>query len=358
MSTNSTTPEEPHGLWPNIRALLALSDQRRTWGFLLTVALAVGAPVLLGVWLGQLAHGVSASIGGLASLYLRQTPLPHRMVTMALVTFGFCVSFTLTLLAGFSPWAQVAALGTVAFAATFITRYFAVPAPGSFFFILVACIASAMPYELAQLPERAGLMLFGCMGATLLALGYSLLQRLGEHPPFTHPAEPTEPRVVAILLEAATIGLVVALSYSVALWLGFDKPYWVPISCAAIMQGASFRAVWQRKVHRVVGTAIGMGLAWLIFTLDPGPWSIALYITLLSFIIEWLVTRNYGLAVIFITPLTILLAEAESVSHETNLLIQMRMTDVLLGSTMGYLGGWLLHQRELYAALERRFMTR
>jgi hypothetical protein len=35
----------------------------------------------------------------------------------------------------------------------------------------------------------------------------------------------------------------------------------------------------------------------------------------LSFIIEVLVVRHYGLAVVFITPLTILLAEAATLGH-------------------------------------------
>lgn len=344
------------GIWGQIRPLLELSEHKRPWGFLVTVALAVGGPVIIGVWFGNFAMGVGASIGGLVSVYLRQTPLSHRMVTMALVTFGFCTSFTLCLLAGFNPWVVVVALGFVAFWATFICRYFSVPPPGSFFFIMVACIASALPFDLSLLAERAGLLLFGCMGASTLALAYSLMQLLSGHTSGVHSAESTEPRVVAILLESATIAVFIAASYLLALWLGFDRPYWAPISCAAILQGASFRAVRHRNVHRIVGTFIGMALTWVLFSLNPGPWTLALLIIMLSFVIEILVTRNYGFAVIFITPLTIILAEAESASLDINWVILLRMTDVVLGSTVGYLGGWLLHQQNLYDRLERRLL--
>lgn len=352
----STPPTREAGFWAAIRPLLVLSDHKRPVGFLVTVALAVGLPVVIGVALGSFAFGVIASLGGLVSLYMRQTPLPHRMVVLALATFGFCLSFSVCLLVGFSPGLVVVALGLIAFGATFLCRYFSVPPPGSFFFIMVASIASSMPFDLSLLPVRTGVLMFGCMGACALALVYSLMQLASGHTSGIHPAEPTEKRVIAILLESATIATFIAVSYLLALWLGFDRPYWAPISCAAILQGASFRAVWQRNVHRIVGTAIGMGLAWSIFSLNPGPWVLAVLIILLSFVIEYLVTRNYGFAVIFITPLTIILAESESAVLQTNEVILLRMIDVVLGSAVGYLGGWLLHQRRWYDRLERRLV--
>jgi len=67
---------------------------------------------------------------------------------------------------------------------------------------------------------------------------------------------------------------------------------------------------WYRNVHRIVGTAIGMGLVWVLFSLSQGLWVMALLIVVLSFVIEVLVTRNEGLAVIFITPRSAILAEA------------------------------------------------
>jgi uncharacterized membrane protein YccC len=83
---------------------------------------------------------------------------------------------------------------------------------------------------------------------------------------------------------------------------------------------------------------------------------LALLIVVLSFLIELLVIRNYGFAVIFITPLTIILAEATSASLDIDWVILLRMIDVVLGSTVGYLGGWLLHQQHLYDRLERRLL--
>ncbi|MGI5310049.1 FUSC family protein [Rheinheimera sp. WS51] len=357
MASDKSTAFNGTNIWTKIRPLLALNPQKRPFGIHLTVALSVGVPALIAVWLNHFMLGVMASLGGLASLYIRQTPLPHRMVTMALVTFGFSASFTLSLLAGFNPWVLVLALFFVSFLATFICRFFVVPPPGSFFFIMIACVASAVPFDLALVAQRVGLLLFGCLGASLLALIYSLVQLMAGNKHGLVAAEPTEPRVAAIFLEASTIATFIALSYFLALWFGFDKPYWVPISCLAILQGASFRAVWHRKIHRIVGTAIGMGLAWSIFSLNPNAWILAFLIMLFSFLIEVLITRNYGLAVICITPLTIILAEANSIDQDLNWLLMLRLKDVLLGSFIGYLGGGLLHQTKEYAILEQRLQA-
>src|SRR5690606_382621 len=106
-----------------------------------------------------------------------------------------------------------------------------------------------------------------------------------------------------------------------------------------------------RNVHRIAGTAIGMLLAWGIFSLSPNIWELAILITVLSFVIELLIVRNYGLAVIFITPLTLIYADAATETDNTAQLMMTRLFDIILGSTIGYLGGWVMH----HPKLARRF---
>ena len=64
----------------------------------------------------------------------------------------------------------------------------------------------------------------------------------------------------------------------------------------------------------------------------------------LSFVIEVAVVRHYGFAVIFITPLTILLAEAATLgSTPSTALIVARFYDTVLGCFVGLIGGACLH---------------
>src|SRR5690554_7313008 len=104
MSSSKLSAPEIKGALAHLRSLLEFNDNKRPWGFLLTVSLAVGLPVVIATWLGDFSAGVLASMGGLSSVYLRQTPLSHRLITMGLVTFGFCASFVISLVAGFSTW--------------------------------------------------------------------------------------------------------------------------------------------------------------------------------------------------------------------------------------------------------------
>lgn len=339
-------------LWRRIKPLLVLNDKKRPWGFLVIAALCIGLPVLVGAWLDVFSTAILASMGGLVILYMPQARIARRMMTLAVCSFGFAASFALGALTSFNPYLSAGTLAFTVFLVTVVCRYFSVPPPGNFFFILVACMSRTMPFDLSLAAERVGILLFGCMGACLLALMYSVWRLLllkREVPP--RPA-PEERRVVALMLESTVIALFVSGGYLFALLIELDNPYWVPISTLAILQGATYRAVWQRNVHRIFGTAIGMGLAWTIFSLSPNTWTLAVLVIVLSFLIEVLVTRNYGLAVIFITPLTVIFADSALAVADTNSLILTRLIDIMLGSLIGYVGGWVIYHPRLFYRLE------
>lgn len=343
-----------NGFWGHIKALLALNDHRRPWPGLTLAALVVGSPMLIGAWLGQLAPAIIASMGGLVALYLPQTTFTHRMVTLGLSSFGFVLCFTIGMLSSFNPYFSAATLALTVFLVTLNCRWFSLPPPGSFFFILVACLSRVLPFDLSLIAERTGLLVFGCMGACAMGLLYSLFQLRNTPAAPMQPSPVADKRVEGLILEALTIALFVAGSYLLALLIALENPYWVPISCAAIMQGATYRDVWHRNIHRITGTAIGMVLAWGLFSLHPSPWLLALWVMALVFIIEVLVTRNYGLAVIFITPLTVIFAEAATASGQIDHLLWARLLDITLGSCIGYLGGSLIHHPRLFKAMEDR----
>jgi uncharacterized membrane protein YoaK (UPF0700 family) len=57
--------------------------------------------------------------------------------------------------------------------------------------------------------------------------------------------------------------------------------------------------------------------------------------------IETLIVRHYGLTVVFITPMTLLLAESALGTVALEQLVQARLVDIALGSLIGFLAGWL-----------------
>jgi len=345
-------------LWSHTRPLLVLSDSKRPMGFLMVAALAIGLPVLVGAWLGQFSTSVLASQGGLVILYMQQIPITRRMITLVACSLGFLVSFSLGVLTSFNLYLSAGTLGLTVLLVTMVCRFYALPPPGTFFFILAACMSRTLPFDLSLAAERISIVLVGCIGACLLALLYSLGQLLITGSSATKPVATQDRRIAAIFLEATVISVFIGGGYLFALLIDLDNPYWVPISTAAIMQGATFRAVWHRNVHRIVGTFIGMGLAWIIFSMSPNVWVLAGLVILLSFVIEVLVTRNYGLAVIFITPLTVIFADSSIAALDTERLMVARMFDIVLGSAIGYLGGWVIHHPRIFLYLERCMVKR
>ncbi|SFK85002.1 FUSC family protein [Azotobacter beijerinckii] len=132
----------------------------------------------------------------------------------------------------------------------------------------------------------------------------------------------------------------------------------MPTGCRSVawrsFQGASLQAVWNRQLHRVLGTSVGLLVAWGLLLLPLDKWSIALTLMVLCFVIETAVVRHYGFAVIFVTPLTILLAEAATLGQgSATALIGARFVDTVLGCLVGLLGGVCLHSPRFREAVGR-----
>lgn len=344
-----------HKFLLHIKQLLVLKKATRPWHIPFMASLAIGVPALLGAWFSRFDLGILSCMGAMVFLYIQPIPMSQRMVRLIVCSFGLSACFALGLVAGFNPYAAAFTLFGVAFFATIITRLYAIPPPGSFFFILVAVMGTNLKFDLALIPVRVGLITLGGILSCIMAYFYSLWAIRRQQVIIPEAAEP--PRIYAIVLEAAVIAFFVGGSYGLALSIGLGNPYWVPISCAAIMQGATFRMVWQRKVHRIVGTAMGLGLATWIFKLPLNPYEVALLIMLLNFIVEFLVVRNYGLAVIFITPLTVLFAEVSSANLLPNVLLSNRLLDIVLGSVIGFVGGWLMYHPRIFIWAEQKLTS-
>ncbi len=182
----------------------------------------------------------------------------------------------------------------------------------------------------------------GCLLACLIAFAYSIhiLRRRPAQAVMPLPA----PSFDFVVFDAVVIGVFVGMSLALAQLLRLEKAYWVPVSCLAVIQGMSLRAVWDRQLQRIVGTGIGLLLSWGLLSLPLDKWSLSLCMIALTFIVETAVVRHYGFAAIFITPLTLLLAEATTLGHApSSALIQARFFDTVLGSLVGLAGGVCLH---------------
>jgi len=341
-----------------LRSLLTMQSSDRKWPLPLAAALSSGIPLLVGAFFGRMDYGLISSLGGMVFLYTPHSALPQRMGTVMACALGMTVCFAFGLLGAMHPLLLTVLLVVATTLVTMICRIYRLPPPGSLFFVMALIIAAQLPFDVMAIPTRVGLLVLGTMVATGMALLYSLymLRTAGQPAPASPPQNHT-PAFEAFGPDSLIIGLSVGLSLVVAQILSLDRPYWVPISCLAVIQGASLRMVWTKQSHRIAGTAVGLVLSWALLSLPMNVWLVCATMIVLSFVIEFLVVRHYGLAVIFITPLTIFLAEAGAgMAADTNALIAARFFDIALGSVMGLAGAVFIHHPKSRAVLLRRLL--
>lgn len=331
--------------------LSALQRSDRRWPFPVMAALASGLPVLLGVWLGQLGWGLIGSLGGMVFLYTPNTAMHHRMVVLMACAFGLVASYTLGVASHVLPIGKVPTITAVAIVSTMLVRLYRLGPPGSVFFIMAAAIAAYTPATAAELPQRTGLIFLGALQACLLALLYSAVSLWRRDSP--PPAAPAPATFDVVVLDAVIIGLAVGLALALAELLRLDRPFWAPVACAAVVQGATFRAVWNKQLQRLVGTCGGLLLAWALLTLPLGPWGRAALMMALSFCIEVAIVRHYALGAVFFTPLALFLADGAHTAAPVAPLITARMVDTVVGSLVGMLGGLVIHHAGSRALLRR-----
>lgn len=125
-------------------------------------------------------------------------------------------------------------------------------------------------------------------------------------------------RTPRALRSAARVGVAATAAGCVAIALGVDRPYWGAGAAVAVLAGDGTRATVVRAGGRFGGTVVGVFVAAGILLLHPSPLVIVLAVFVLQFMIQLVVTHSYGLAVVAITPLALLLADAATGTTSTS----------------------------------------
>ncbi|MEV6977450.1 FUSC family protein [Kitasatospora sp. NPDC093806] len=133
-----------------------------------------------------------------------------------------------------------------------------------------------------------------------------------------------------LLVPALRMALGTGVAGGAALLLGLGHGYWAAITAAAVLHSVNVRTAAQRAVQRALGTAAGLLLALAVLATHPEPGVLVLVIVLLEFLLEYVVARNYGLGVVFLTPLALLLSDLAAPAP-TGVLVE----DRVLGSALG-----------------------
>ena len=138
------------------------------------------------------------------------------------------------------------------------------------------------------------------------------------------------------------MGVAVFIAATLSILFGNQRPYWVSLACASVLQGPNVLAIVYRTIQRSLGTAIGIVIAGVIFFFQTGALDLILVAMVFQFVIELLIVRNYTLAVILITPLSLIITSFTHVQLSVPVLIESRIIDTLLGTVVALLAGLFL----------------
>ncbi|MDR0563523.1 MAG: FUSC family protein [Azoarcus sp.] len=335
------------------QALLRVTTSDRPWQMPVAAALSVGLPLMVGAFFGHMDYGLISSLGGLVFLYLPETPLYHRMICLITCAFAMSASYALGLISHFLPVTVLLSITFLSTVTMMLCRFYRLGPPGGAFFIMAVAIGAYSPGEVPEIPLKTGLMTLGCLLAVIIAFIYSLIM-VRVRP--VKPIQPLPPPTFDfVVFDSVVIGTSLGLSLLAAWVLGLEKAYWIPVSCLAIIQDVSLRTMWTKQLHRILGTGIGLFVAWGLLSLPFSAWSICFVLMALSFLVETIVVRHYASAVIFITPMTILLADAATLDPNlTDTLVKARFYDTVIGCFFGLLGGFCLHSPRFRTAVGAR----
>lgn len=157
------------------------------------------------------------------------------------------------------------------------------------------------------------------------------------------------------------IGLRVAVASAISGVVGWatniEHAYWITAAAVLMLyQGLDRATMLQRATQRVGGTLIGTVLAGAVLYLHPGGLWFAATIAILQFIIEMLVLRNYGLAVVFITAIALTIASGghpvTDISHQ----VWIRALDTIIGCAIGIVVFVLLAKRGTTRAISQELL--
>ncbi|MEV7566025.1 FUSC family protein [Streptomyces tanashiensis] len=140
---------------------------------------------------------------------------------------------------------------------------------------------------------------------------------------------PAHGRAAVLLVPALRMVLGTGLAGGAALLLGLGHGYWAAISAAAVLHSINVRTAAQRAVQRTLGTVAGLLLALGVLALEPEPVELVLVIVLFEFLLEYVVARNYGLGVVFLTPLALLMTDLAAPSPAGSLVQDRALSSVL-----------------------------
>ena len=204
--------------------------------------------------------------------------------------------------------------------------------PGPLFPVFAVGACATIPATIASFGD---VLLVGgpsvLFGLAITALIGVFTRRTDDVPPKT--LQPVGPiaREMALSVGVAIIGAGFA-----GLLIMDSHWYWAAVGAVAAVSGPQLNARVIRGIQRLLGTLLGVLVAAGILVFDLPPLAVIALVVLLQAAAELFVGRNYGIAMVFITPLALLMVHLAAPTP-VDVLLQDRAIETIIGVTVGTL---------------------
>lgn len=347
-------PDRLRGWWSG--------DHRQDHRHAARVALGLLVPGLALVAAGRPELMLFAVFGSFTGMYGRlEAPLErlrHQLHAAGMLVTGVALGITLAVTS-----APVAVLvGSVTAFATIgslLTDRLALRPGGPFFGIFALGATATVGPDLVSTAGAVAICAATAAFSLALSLAASLLR--------SGPATLREPRPVPARPASLAGSRAQAMRYALAtatagvggLMLGLeDHANWamagaaVPLAVVTTGEPLDLRAVVHRARLRLTGTLVGLAVAAVLLVPGPGATLMALAVMVLLFPTELYMSRHYGIALGFFTPLILCMTELADPTDPIAMLVA-RGADTLIGVVAGVAAAWLVTGPKQLGAREK-----
>ncbi|MEE2523582.1 FUSC family protein [Pseudarthrobacter sp. J75] len=322
------------------------------------VAISVAVPVLVLLALGRPDLTLYAVFGGLTAMYGRNEPhqlrLRHQLQASLVLVSGLAVGVFLAV-NHIHSWGLVLVEALLAGVGSLYSDRVRLKPNGPFFGILALGACASVP---AGVPFHVAVLIGAASAGFSILVGFAGWVRTRAWEPGatrqTPPSGPGFRRTAAT--HAARYVLAVGAAGACGVLAGSPYPHWAMAAAAVPLAGADMPSAVHRGIHRIVGTMLGLVIAGVV--LFPGPLSpaqylplptpvtLALLVVLFQFGTELFMTRHYGWAMVFFTPVILLMTHL-AVPADPVRMVTERAVETLLGALIGIAVVVLVRQRRL-----------
>ncbi|MCX6502239.1 MAG: FUSC family protein [Microbacterium sp.] len=313
--------------------VIAVAPHRGAHRVALRAAFCVAVPLLVLWALGRLDLSVYATFGAFASLYGRHDSYPDRIrmqLAAAVTLLVVMLLGTVVAVLEAPTLVRIVVVALVAVVVSGLAQAARWHPPGALFAVFAAGAIATLPVDPGAF---ADVVIVGGSAAAFSVLVTVVIATARRGPRSIGPLR-SAPWQRPDLLAAAGVGLGAMLAGLAGLALVGTHWYWAMVAAVAALGGVHVTARIVRGLQRLAGTLVGVLIAAGILALHLPPLVTIAVAVLCQAGAELFIGRNYGIAMLFVTPLALLMIDLAVPSDPAELL-RDRVLDTVIGVVIG-----------------------